>query len=533
MGDILDPDFNEVAFGDDSKHTWHATPVLDPGLSHYHFGPFPEIEAPLLQGEVQDVHFPNLEERPDLPQEGAGDPMSRRDERGVQFDMVDSIIRITLYKALVPIVQLAFVGRLGVTALAGASVAMSVANLTGFLTMAGFAGTMERMAIQSFGHGGGKLVALGTVAQKTCFLSLLACIPVGFLWLHAERPLSFLVRDPGVAEGAAVYLKWLVLALVASAGLYPATQYLRIQNVNFPLGMASFLTLLFYVPANCVLVHYFDLGLQGAAAALSSARAAPANVVGVVPRGPPRLAPVLGMTVWNTVPVGLDWFAHELLLLLPCALPDLAHQVAASAVWFQTVKLCVVLPRILSTSLTVRLTNELAAQKPGRARLACNTAVASTFLYGLILLILLLSIHGHWGKLFIPYQTDGPGHDSDAMGAKSYGSGRGSDAIGRLLDEVAPYAAVLQFFESLQIVLQGFLKGTGQELAGRTIDLLSKYAAGVPIMLVLTYFGFGLKGIWLGTILGQAGQVAFLYFVMLMTDWSYEVEKTAEIIQKS
>lgn len=50
MGDILDPDFNEVAFGDDSKHTWHATPVLDPGLSHYHFGPFPEIEAPLLQG---------------------------------------------------------------------------------------------------------------------------------------------------------------------------------------------------------------------------------------------------------------------------------------------------------------------------------------------------------------------------------------------------------------------------------------------------------------------------------------------------
>lgn len=84
------------------------------------------------------------------------------------------------------------------------------------------------MAIQSFG-GGGKLVALGTVAQRTCFLSLLACIPVGFLWLHAERPLSFFVRDPEVAEGAALYLKWLVLALIASAGLYPATQYLRIQ----------------------------------------------------------------------------------------------------------------------------------------------------------------------------------------------------------------------------------------------------------------------------------------------------------------
>lgn len=48
----------------------------------------------------------------------------------------------------------------------------------------------------------------------------------------------------------------------------------------------------------------------------------------------------------------LDWFAHELLLLLPCLLPKLTHQVAASAIWFQTVKLCVVLPRILSTSLT-------------------------------------------------------------------------------------------------------------------------------------------------------------------------------------
>jgi Na+-driven multidrug efflux pump len=87
---------------------------------------------------------------------------------------------------------------------------------------------------------------------------------------------------------------------------------------------------------------------------------------------------------------------------------------------------------------SVRLTNELAAQKPGRARLACNTAVASTFLYGLLLLIVLLSIHGHWGKLFIP---------------------RDSDGLGQLLDQVAPYAAVLQFFESLQIVLQGEAPG--------------------------------------------------------------------------
>jgi hypothetical protein len=55
MGDILDPDFTQVAFGDDSKHNWHATPVLDPGFSHYHFGPFPEIEAPLLQGKRDDL----------------------------------------------------------------------------------------------------------------------------------------------------------------------------------------------------------------------------------------------------------------------------------------------------------------------------------------------------------------------------------------------------------------------------------------------------------------------------------------------
>lgn len=88
---------------------------------------------------------------------------------------------------------------------------------------------MERMAIRSYGQGGGKLVALGTVAQKTCFLSLLTCLPVGLLWLHAEGPLSFFLRDQHVAAVAGLYLKWLVLALVSAAGLYPATQYLRIQ----------------------------------------------------------------------------------------------------------------------------------------------------------------------------------------------------------------------------------------------------------------------------------------------------------------
>jgi hypothetical protein len=85
------------------------------------------------------------------------------------------------------------------------------------------------MAIRSYGQGGGKLVALGTVAQKTCFLSLLTCLPIGFLWLHAEGPLSFFLRDQHVAQVAGLYLKWLVLALVSAAGLYPATQYLRIQ----------------------------------------------------------------------------------------------------------------------------------------------------------------------------------------------------------------------------------------------------------------------------------------------------------------
>lgn len=94
------------------------------------------------------------------------------------------------------------------------------------------------------------------------------------------------------------------------------------QNVNFPLGMASFLTLLFYVPTNWLLIYYFDLGLQGAAVALSSAVLLNVGQIidyllrweasallrqtwsGWSPEALRGWRQFVGMTLWNTCPVG-------------------------------------------------------------------------------------------------------------------------------------------------------------------------------------------------------------------------------------
>lgn len=66
---------------------------------------------------------------------------------------------------------------------------------------------------------------------EPCFFSAIPADTGGFLKFASWGLRSFvsLASNNSVAEDVAVYLECLVLALVASAGLHPATQYLRIQ----------------------------------------------------------------------------------------------------------------------------------------------------------------------------------------------------------------------------------------------------------------------------------------------------------------
>ncbi|CAI0463391.1 unnamed protein product [Linum tenue] len=102
-------------------------------------------------------------------------------------------------------ISMLFLGRLGELSLAGGSLALGFANITGYSILSGLAMGMEPICGQAFGAQ--KHHLLGLTLQRAVLLLLLTSLPITFLWLNMK---SILVGNelganrPGKAKTAAV-----------------------------------------------------------------------------------------------------------------------------------------------------------------------------------------------------------------------------------------------------------------------------------------------------------------------------------------
>ena len=83
-----------------------------------------------------------------------------------------------------------FLGRLGDAALAGGSLAIRFANITGYSVIKGLSMGMEPICGQAFGAK--RWVVLSQTFQKAIILLLIATIPISILWLNMQTILMWL-----------------------------------------------------------------------------------------------------------------------------------------------------------------------------------------------------------------------------------------------------------------------------------------------------------------------------------------------------
>ncbi|GMH09427.1 hypothetical protein Nepgr_011268 [Nepenthes gracilis] len=111
-------------------------------------------------------------------------------------------------------ISMLFLGRLGELALAGGSLAVGFANITGYSILSGLAMGMEPLCGQAFGAKRYKL--LGLVLQRAVLLLLLASIPISFLWLSMKKILLFCGQEDGIATEAQSYILYSLLTSLHS-----------------------------------------------------------------------------------------------------------------------------------------------------------------------------------------------------------------------------------------------------------------------------------------------------------------------------
>ncbi|KAK3405004.1 hypothetical protein EUGRSUZ_K01280 [Eucalyptus grandis] len=165
------------------------------------------------------------------------------------------------------IISMLFLSRLGKTDLAGGSLALAFANITGYSILKGLAMGMEPICSQAFGAK--KPSILIQTYQKTLLCLLLICIPISLLWLNMEPLFLRLGQDEGVVKVARACMVCFIPELFAQALLQPLRTFLRTQGLTTPVTVACLIAGIVHLPINYLLVVYIDLRATGVALALA------------------------------------------------------------------------------------------------------------------------------------------------------------------------------------------------------------------------------------------------------------------------
>ncbi|KAK6130550.1 hypothetical protein DH2020_035696 [Rehmannia glutinosa] len=164
-------------------------------------------------------------------------------------------------------ISMLFLGYLGELELAGGSLSIGVANITGYSVISGLAMGMDPICGQAYGAKQFKL--LGLTLQRTVLLLLTTSIPISFMWLNMKRILLWCNQDEEISETAQNFIVFAVPDLFFLSILHPLRIYLRTQGITLPLTYCSTVSVILHVPLNFLLVGYFKMGISGVALAMA------------------------------------------------------------------------------------------------------------------------------------------------------------------------------------------------------------------------------------------------------------------------
>ncbi|TVU32454.1 hypothetical protein EJB05_24185, partial [Eragrostis curvula] len=441
-----------------------------------------------------------------------------------QLYLAGPLVAWCLLQNVVQMISVMFVGHLGELALSSASVATSFAGVTGFSLLAGMSSSLDTLCGQAFGAGQHRL--LGVYKQRAMLVLALVCVPVAALWACTGDLLAWCGLDPDIAAGAGSYIRRLVPALVVYGALQCHVRFLQTQNLVVPVMLSSGATALAH-PAVCwLMVRRLGLGANGAALANAVTYLANLSVLAVYVRLSPAckrtwtgfsdeafrgVADFLKLAVPSAVMVCMKWWSFELLVLLSSRLPNPKLETAVLSICLNTSSFAATVPVGLGAAISTRVSNELGAGRPQAARHATRVVVLLALAVGVSEGLGMVLVRDLWGNLY--------SNEEEVTGY-----------IARMM----PLLAVAIFFDGLQFVFSGIVRGCGRQNAGAFINLIAYYLTGIPAAFVFAFVcHLGGMGLWFGILCGLVVQMLLLFTMISCTNWNMEAIKAKDRVLNS
>lgn len=423
-------------------------------------------------------------------------------------------------------ISMLFLGRLGEMALAGGSLALGFANITGYSVLSGLSMGMEPICGQAFGAR--KHSLLGLCLQRTVLLLLLVSIPISLLWMNMKNILVFCGQDESIAAEARLFLLYSIPDLVTLSFLHPLRIYLRTQLITLPLTFCAVLAILLHIPINFLLVTRLGLGIKGVALGgvwthfnLVILLTIYVSVSGIHKKTWGGLSweifdlkewrRLLDLAIASCVSVCLEWWWYEIMILLCGLLINPRATVASMGILIQTTSLIYIFPSSLSFSVSTRVSNELGANRPQKARVAAILGLVCSFMMGISALFFAITVRTLWASMFTS--------DKEII---------------TLTSCVLPIIGLCELGNCPQTTVCGVLRGTARPKVGANINLGCFYAVGMPVAVGLSFYGgFDFEGLWLGLLAAQASCLVCMLVVLSCTDWEHEARRAKELTSGS
>ncbi|GMH16495.1 hypothetical protein Nepgr_018336 [Nepenthes gracilis] len=421
-------------------------------------------------------------------------------------------------------ISMLFLGFLGELELAGGSLSIGFANITGYSVISGLAMGMEPICGQAFGAKQMKL--LGLTLQRTVLLLLSTSIPISFMWLNMKRILLWCRQDEEVSSVAHVFILFSIPDLFFLSLLHPLRIYLRTQSITRPLTYCTAISVILHVPLNFLLVVHLKLGVAGVAMAMVWTNL---NVCfflsffiyfsGVYRDSwiSPSMdclrgwSSLLALAVPTCISVCLEWWWYELMIMLCGFLVNPKATIASMGILIQTTSLVYVFPSALSLAVSTRVGNELGTNQPARARITTIVSLACAVVLGLAAMLFATLMRYRWGRLFT--------RDAEIL---------------KLTAAALPIAGLCELGNCPQTTGCGVLRGCARPSVGANINLGSFYLVGMPVAVFLGFFlKMGFAGLWLGLLAAQTSCAFLMLYVLCTTDWMLQAEKARELTKSS
>ncbi|KAK9907209.1 hypothetical protein M0R45_002211 [Rubus argutus] len=421
------------------------------------------------------------------------------------------MILSNVFYYLITLVSVMFAGHLGDLELAGATLANSWAVVTGFAFMVGLSGSLETLCGQGFGAKSYRM--LGIYLQASSIISFLFSIIISVIWFYTEPILILLQQDPQISKTAALYIKFLIPGLFAYGFLNNILRFLQTQSVVMPLIFLSVIPLVIHIGIAYGLVHWTALGFKGAPLAASISLWISILMLAMYVVRSKKMEHTwtgfslesfhyvltdLKLALPSAAMVCLEYLAFEILVLLAGLMPNSELTTSLIAMCVNTEAIAYMITYGLSAAASTRVSNELGAGNPDRAKNAMAVTLKLSVLLGFLVVLALALGHNIWAGFF----SDSP-------------------AIIEEFASMTPFLAISIMLDSVQGVLSGVARGCGWQHLAMYVNLATFYLIGVTIACLL---GFKLKlyakGLWIGLICGLSCQAGTLLLITLRTKWN-------------